>query len=355
MWEMFQKWYKRRFSDPQALGLFAILFFIFIAIYFFSDIIAPLLIALVLAYLLEAPITFLSNTLKLPRIVSVSISLLLFAALIVFTMIFVVPGLWAQTISLAQDLPNMINQLHDWLLTLPEHYLDLIDYPMLDAFFSGLRTKLLAFGESALRYSISSLLSLVTIGIYAFLVPLMVFFLVKDKQELIEGVMRFMPRNRTLASQVWREMKTQISNYIRGKFLEIIVVGVITYILFLIFGLRYPLLLAVGVGLSVLVPYIGAVLITVPIALVALVQFGVNPTFGYIMLGYIVIQILDGNVLVPVLFSEAVNLHPLIIILAVLIFGGLWGFWGVFFAIPLATLVKAVVNAWPSNDELETN
>ena len=139
MWEMFQKWYKRRFSDPQALGLFAILFFIFIAIYFFSDIIAPLLIALVLAYLLEAPITFLSNTLKLPRIVSVSISLLLFAALIVFTMIFVVPGLWAQTISLAQDLPNTINQLHDWLLTLPEHYPDLIDYPMLDAFFSGLR------------------------------------------------------------------------------------------------------------------------------------------------------------------------------------------------------------------------
>ena len=48
------------------------------------------------------------------------------------------------------------------------------------------------------------------------------------------------------------------------------------------------------------------------------------------------------------LFSEAMNLHPIAIIIAVLIFGGLWGFWGVFFAIPLATLVKAVVNAWPA-------
>jgi predicted PurR-regulated permease PerM len=48
-----------------------------------------------------------------------------------------------------------------------------------------------------------------------------------------------------------------------------------------------------------------------------------------------------------VLFSEAVNLHPLVIILSVVIFGGLWGFWGVFFAIPLATLIKAVVHAWP--------
>ena len=68
------------------------------------------------------------------------------------------------------------------------------------------------------------------------------------------------------------------------------------------------------------------------------------------MITFIITQLLDGNLLVPFLFSEAVNLHPLIIIIAVLIFGGLWGFWGVFFAIPLATLVKAVVNAWPSNE-----
>jgi putative permease len=66
------------------------------------------------------------------------------------------------------------------------------------------------------------------------------------------------------------------------------------------------------------------------------------------MLAYGVIQALDGNVLVPLLFSEAVNLHPVAIIVAVLFFGGLWGVWGVFFAIPLATLVKAVLYAWPS-------
>jgi len=56
---------------------------------------------------------------------------------------------------------------------------------------------------------------------------------------------------------------------------------------------------------------------------------------------------------VPVLFSEAVNLHPIVIILSVVIFGGLWGFWGVFFAIPLATLIKAVVHAWPDVPAVE--
>lgn len=69
------------------------------------------------------------------------------------------------------------------------------------------------------------------------------------------------------------------------------------------------------------------------------------------MFVYSVIQALDGNVLVPLLFSEAVNLHPIAIILSVLVFGGLWGFWGVFFAIPLATLVKALYNAWPRTDD----
>ena len=70
-------------------------------------------------------------------------------------------------------------------------------------------------------------------------------------------------------------------------------------------------------------------------------------------LSYFVIQFLDGNVLVPILFSEAVNLHPLAIIVAILVFGGLWGFWGVFFAIPLATLVKALINVWPIHDEIQ--
>ncbi|EQA10342.1 hypothetical protein HPSD74_0838 [Glaesserella parasuis D74] len=72
------------------------------------------------------------------------------------------------------------------------------------------------------------------------------------------------------------------------------------------------------------------------------------------LLAFVISQLLDGNLVVPFLFSEAVNLHPLTIIVAVIIFGGLWGFWGVFFAIPLATLVKAVINALPNVEESQS-
>ena len=70
MLEMLKNWYSRRLSDPQAMGLLAILLFGFIAIYFFSDLIAPLLIAIVLAYLLEMPINFLTKKLKFPRMLA---------------------------------------------------------------------------------------------------------------------------------------------------------------------------------------------------------------------------------------------------------------------------------------------
>lgn len=349
MLEMLRNWYIRRLSDPQTMGLLAILLFGILAIYFFGNLIAPLLIAIVLAYLLEMPIRFLNLRLRFPRIMA---TILVFGSFISIATIFfliLVPMLWNQSISLLSDLPAMFNKLNEWLLNLPEHYPELIDYSMVDSIFNSVREKILGFGESVVKLSLTSIMNLVSLGIYAFLVPLMMFFMLKDKKELLQGVSRFLPRNRHLAFKVWIEMQQQISNYIHGKLLEILIVTLITYIIFLIFGLNYPLLLAFAVGLSVLVPYIGAVLVTIPVALVALFQFGVSPTFWYIIIAFAISQLLDGNLLVPYLFSEAVNLHPLAIIISVLIFGGLWGFWGVFFAIPLATLVKAVLNALPED------
>jgi putative permease len=143
-------------------------------------------------------------------------------------------------------------------------------------------------------------------------------------------------------------MNTQMANYVRGKAIEMLIVGCVSYVAFLILGLNYAALLALLVGLSVIVPFVGAFLVTIPIAMVAYLQWGWGGDLFLLLGVYAIIQALDGNVLVPLLFSEAVNLHPVAIILAVILFGGFWGFWGVFFSIPLATLVKALYNAWPN-------
>ena len=178
--------------------------------------------------------------------------------------------------------------------------------------------------------------------------PLMVFFFMKDKTAIVTWVKHFLPDDRRLAGQVWADVDMQIGNYVRGKFIEIVIVWVVTYVTFALMGLQFSMLLGVLVGLSVVIPYVGAVTVTFPVAVIAYFQWGFTSDFAYIMIAYAIIQALDGNVLVPLLFSEVVNLHPIAIITAVLVFGGLWGFWGVFFAIPLATLVQAVLKAWPS-------
>ena len=349
MLEQIQTWYRQKFNDPQIAALAGILLIGFWIIYFFSNLIMPLLIAIVLAYLLEVPIRLLERF--MPRTLSVVIVLGSTLSLVSFLLVVLLPSLWNQAVNFIRDLPNMLNLLSEWVQTLPEHYPELIDYSMLDSVVSSVRAKILGYGESLLSISVNSLINLVSLGIYAFLVPLMVFFLLKDKSLFLNSLANLLPKNRRLATRVWVEMQEQIANYIRGKCLEIAIVGVVSYIIFIFFDLRYPLLLSVIVGLSVLVPYIGAVLATIPIALIALMQFGLSPEFYYLILAFVISQLLDGNLVVPFLFSEAVNLHPLTIIIAVLIFGGLWGFWGVFFAIPLATLVKAVFNAFASREE----
>ncbi|EKY3232503.1 AI-2E family transporter [Cronobacter malonaticus] len=346
MLEMLTQWYRRRFSDPEAIALLAILVAGFCILFFLHGLLAPLLVAIVLAYLLEWPTSRLQR-IGCSRGLAATLVLVLFIGIVLVMAFVVVPVAWQQGIYLIRDIPGMLNKLSDYAATLPKRFPALMDAGIIDAIAENMRTRIITLGDSVVKYSLASLVGLLTLAIYLILVPLMVFFLVKDKEQLLNAVRRVLPRNRGLAGQVWVEMNQQITNYIRGKVLEMIVVGVATWIGFLIFGLNYSLLLAVLVGISVLIPYIGAFMVTIPVVCVALFQFGMGTEFWSCFAVYLIIQGLDGNVLVPVLFSEAVNLHPLVIILSVVIFGGLWGFWGIFFAIPLATLIKAVVHAWP--------
>ena len=350
MLEVLKRWYQTRFSDPDAVTLFLLLVFCFTIIWLFGDLLAPLLVALVMAYLLEWPVARLQKA-GLSRTLATSVILILFIAVAVASLLGLIPTLVSQGINLAKEAPAMLTHAQDYVRTLPDKYPELIDVSLVETVIDNIRQRILSGGEHLVSASLSSLVNVVAIMIYLILVPLMVFFMLKDKRVLMGSLRRFLPRNRTLVNRVWVEMNNQIINYIRGKVIEIVIVGIATYVPFALMGLRYSALLAVAVGFSVLIPYIGAAAVTVPVAMVALFQWGLTPDFAWLMVAYFVIQALDGNLLVPLLFSEAVNLHPVAIIIAVLVFGGLWGFWGVFFAIPLATLVKAVINAWPKRED----
>ena len=352
MFNFINTWYKRYFTDPQASLLVILLAFGLIILVTMGKMLAPLLAALIIAYLLEGAVSKLQAK-DISRFISVNVVYSLFLVFMAFILFGLMPLLSKQVSQFFQEVPEMMRNIQGLLLRLPEQYPDLVSEEYVWELNSNLRDSFSALGQNVLSFSLASMPAVVTILVYLILVPLMIFFFLKDKVVVIDWMASFLPKERHLVNEVWIEMDAQIGNYVRGKFNEILIVGSASYIVFVILGLNYAFLLAMVVGLSVLIPYIGAAIVTLPVALVGYFQWGLNAdyNFTWLMISYFVIQFLDGNVLVPILFSEAVNLHPIAIIVAILVFGGLWGFWGVFFAIPLATLVKALINVWPIHED----
>lgn len=351
MLNVFERWYKRKFSDPDSMMLLLMLLISSLLLVLWGGILMPVLVAAIIAYLLDWPVTQMCK-LGLSRTYTSVLVMFGFISVSVMAFIGIVPVVTQQSINLIKEMPQIWAEGQAWLLKLPETYPDFVESDHIQNMLHGVNEKVVSVGEQVLSASFSSLGDLGALLIYCILVPLMVFFMLKDKDLLVSNIAELLPNERRLIKQVGSEMNAQIANYIRGKAIEITIVGTVSAVTFAFMDLRYALLLGVLVGFSVLIPYIGAAVVTIPVAIVGLFQWGVTPEFWYLMIAYSIIQALDGNALVPILFSEAVSLHPIYIIIAVLFFGGLWGFWGVFFAIPLATLVKAVGNAWSSPGEL---
>ncbi|MEJ2460128.1 MAG: AI-2E family transporter [Candidatus Thiodiazotropha sp.] len=343
-------WFKRYFSDPQIVFLTLFLIFFFGIVITMGHMLAPVLASIVIAYLLEGVVGLLERR-SLPRLLSVIIVFILFMLFVALVLLGLLPLLSRQITEFVQQLPAMISMGQKALMQLPERYPDLIPQDQVDQLIQQIRNEIASFGQQAVSWSLASVVGVITLVVYLILMPLLVFFFLKDKKLIIGWMVQHMPRHRKFAGTVWKDVDRQIANYVRGKFWEIIIVWAASLVTFTLLGLNYALLLAVMVGLSVIIPYIGAAVVTLPVLFVAWFQWGWTSDFAWLAVAYFVIQALDGNVLVPLLFSEVVDLHPVAIIVAILVFGGIWGFWGVFFAIPLATLVQAVLEAWPSSKE----
>jgi len=338
----------RRFlPNSQAVALAVILIVSFVLIYSLSSLLMPVFASIVMAYLLEDLVGTLEH-MNVPRLPAVYLVFSAFLASLGFMLFVLMPMVYQQAVELIQHIPAIINQAQTEIMRWPEMYPQFISENKIRQMLIAVQNELLTYGQNVLSISAASVVGLVSAMIYLFLVPMMIFFFLKDKKILIAWFLQFMPRDRHLSVRVWEEVDMQIGNYVRGKLAEVFILWALSYVAFAWMDLNYALLLAVLMGLSVVIPYVGATLVTFPVLGVAYFEWGLaGDDFMYVVIAYSIIQAFDGVILVPLLFSEAVNLHPISIIVAILFFGGLWGFWGVFLAIPLATVVKAVLTSWP--------
>jgi len=340
--------FRKIFSNEETLVFALLLTVAFFILFFLGNILTPFLISIIFAYLLVGMQRRLEDY-GLNSTIALTLTFSFFLLLGIALMIWLGPLVYQQLQSLILEIPKWVNSFMIFVQNIPEKYPDLVSSDQITTFLQSLSGQITAISQDFLKASITGIQNTVTIAINLILLPILVFFFLFDRESIISGFLSILPRERAMLQKVWLEMDGQLSNYARGKAIEIVIVGSAAAIIFMFFGLQYIALLSVLVGFSVLIPFLGAFIITLPVAAVGLLQFGLTFDFWLLMGAYLILQILDGNLLVPILFSDAVKLHPVVIMLAVFVFGGMFGFWGVFFAIPIATLIKAIWNSWPEN------
>ena len=354
MLEELNKVIKKIFSNEETIIFSFVLLIFFIVISFFGSVLTPFIISIIVAYLLvgmQKKIQSYNISEKISLIITFSIFIVAGATLVIW----LVPLLYTQLQDFVLDVPNLISNFRDFISELPSKFPDLVSSDQITIFFQAVSEEISALAQNIVKTSISSIQSAITVLLYIILFPILVYFFLFDRKNIIDGCLKVIPGRRKMFTSIWAEMDIQLSNYVRGKTIEIFIVGIAAAIIFSSLGLRYSALLSVLVGLSVIIPYVGAFLVTIPVVVVGLIQFGLGTQFTILISLYLLLQALDGNLLVPIIFSETVKLHPVIIILAVFIFGSMFGFWGVFFSIPIATFIKAVWNAWPSSLQDESS
>ena len=399
MISLFKRWYQNHFSQPGTTEFAFVLICAFLVIYYLMWLVGPLVVALCLAYCLDSSVRLILSKTRCSRTVASAFVMLVFTGFLVGITVLLVPRVIKQGSELfsnledaevsqvyqqrnldaneqgidgisgnvsvehsnntmtAEDLNNLIaKKIYEFIEPLPEPLPSMITQQNISDTIKQAREAVIVNISQIFRNQVMpSVVNAFTWLMYLIIVPIFTFLMLSGKRELLSRVRTYMlPNNQVLMKEFWPKINNQIESYIRGKLIHVIIITCANTINFLAFGLNYSFILGLGVGISVIIPYVGAVLIALPVLVVSVMQFGFTMTLLWLWVAYVVIQLLDSNVLTPLLFSKTLNLDAFSILAAILIFGGLWGFWGVFFSIPLATFIRTIIIYWPSRDSLQS-
>ena len=348
MFDYLKNFFKSYFYEEEQFAALFLIVIVGLSLYFLGSAISPILIGILIAYLLNGLMNFFKNKgLKNNLCFYLTFSIFIFAYTLIFLTLPLISG---QIGSLLNELPAIVAFIESLFNDLIATYPDYFTTEQIEEIFANSASFIPSIAEQFLQQLNAGFSTIMSALINIILIPILVFFFLKDKKVMLGYLTFFLPEKRVLLSKIWSDLNTQLFGYIRGKALEMIIVGSVTSIVFWMLGVNYSLILGILVGLSVLIPLFGAILVTIPVIAIGLFQWGLDIQFLIFIICYFVIQILDGNILFPVLMGNEVNLHPVLIILAILVFGGIWGFWGLLLAVPIATLIRAVYKVWPKKE-----
>ncbi|MBC7804380.1 MAG: AI-2E family transporter [Candidatus Parcubacteria bacterium] len=324
-------------ADPRLWGWLAIALAAGGLIYVLSPMLAPFLAGAILAYVLNPLVNRLAGP-YMPRIVAVVLVLLFALTLVVALMLVILPLLVKELRMMSEQLPAFLSwinlQLAPWL---KQRFA--IDFQLDVDSVKQMAGGVLANNQDLVAALLGSLriggLALLAFLVNLLLVPVVLFFLLRDWNSLMLSVDAMIPRHlHARARTILAEIDAVLAEFLRGQMIVMMVMSVYYSTALWMAGLEFALPIGIITGLLVIIPYIGAFTGILLGLIAAAMQFGTIEGVAWVGLAFGIGQALEGMVVTPLLVGERIGLHPVAVIFALLAFGQIFGFFGVLLALP---------------------
>jgi len=311
-----------------------------------SSALIPFVIGLITAYLLDPLVGYAQHKLKMQRLPALLLVFVLFLLLFLFIFMSIVPlliqGVSAITYTLGSNRDAISGFIEDSI-----NWFDGLELPI---DHEALMSKVVSELENFLTqlFSAISLLVLSVIESIPLLIiiPLIVFYLLKDKERIFTVLKRYIrDENEARIYAFFKDIDSRLGGYLKGQFLLSVLVTIITFIALLIFGTPYALLIALANGILNIIPYFGPVIGAVPAVVLDLIHFSSTGHLVAIIIFFVVMNILVSALISPKIFASATNLHPILVLLAIFIGSHAMGMIGMIVAVPLAIVAQTLIRA----------
>lgn len=298
------------------------------------------LAAVLLAYLLDAPVKFLEKQ-NCPRLMAISLIYALLLILLIFLGVWAIPVLNTQAAELGEALPEYIGRIKAIAEQINSYYQHLqLPEEIQEVFSDWFGNAKTAAGDFLQRF-LNGIIPVLSSSFVWFLVPIISFYLLKDKEILQKFFWQLLPlRHKNEEKAFLGELHQVAMNFLQGSLLVGSIVGLLTAIGLWLTGIDFALIFGLIAGICNIIPYFGPIIGAVPAVVFAFFQAPGKALLAVVVM--VIVQQVESHFITPKIMGDKLGLHPVVVMFALLAGGKLIGFWGLILAVPLAGMLKII-------------
>ena len=298
------------------------------------------LAAVLLAYLLDAPVKFLEKQ-NCPRLMAISLIYALLLILLIFLGVWAIPVLNTQAAELGEALPEYIGRIKIIAEQINSYYQHLqLPEEIQEVFSDWFGNAKTAAGDFLQRF-LNGIIPVLSSSFVWFLVPIISFYLLKDKEILQKFFWQLLPlRHKNEEKAFLGELHQVAMNFLQGSLLVGSIVGLLTAIGLWLAGIDFALIFGLIAGICNIIPYFGPIIGAVPAVVFAFFQAPGKALLAVLVM--VIVQQVESHFITPKIMGDKLGLHPVVVMFALLAGGKLIGFWGLILAVPLAGMLKII-------------